>query len=92
VEQDVQAIDKNSVTLEENINILLPSANVQYVSEIEINTTAIKNVQRSIECNGKVWSPENFILEENKTTSLPSAADVQYVLKIEMNTTEIWKR
>jgi len=54
VEQDVQAIDKNSVTLEENINILLPSANVQYVPEIEINTTTIKNVQRSIQCNGEV--------------------------------------
>jgi hypothetical protein len=49
VEQDVKCIDENSVTLEENKNISLPSADVQNVPELELNTTKIENVKQSIE-------------------------------------------
>jgi len=52
------------VSLEENKNISLPSADVQYVPEIEINTTEIENVKQSIECNEEILSTENFTQQE----------------------------
>jgi hypothetical protein len=65
VEQDVQVTDYNSATLEENKNISLPSANVQYVPEIELNTNNLGKVMDEKELDETVLEIDNSTPEPN---------------------------
>jgi hypothetical protein len=66
LEQDVNVTNENSVTLEDNKNILLPSVIVQHnTPEFDLNTNNLEKVMDEKELEETVLETDNSVPEPN---------------------------